>query len=317
MLHVSCAADARYLRHSAAMLHSVLAQSGDEAVHVHYLHGPALPAGDAQGLREMVEAGGGRISFLEIADERVRGLPALDPGTGPAGERISSTMWYRIFLPELLPDVDRVLYLDVDTLAAAPLGPLWGTELGDHYLAAVSNVFQLDHLPRLRDLGLDDPRDYFNSGVVLFNLERMRRDGSTEELRRYGLEHRDELWWPDQDTLNLVLGSRRVALHPRWNCMNSLMEFPWANYVFGLRAVAEARGAPGIRHYEGPGQNKPWNYLCPTDRRALYLEHRRGTPWPDVELEGRTPAAVVARAARIVRWQVFRRSERRGARVSA
>ena len=310
MLHVSCAADARYLRHSAAMLHSVLARSGGEPVHVHYLHGPGLSRHDAALLRQMVEAGGGGISFLEIADERVRGLPALDPATGPVRQRVSATMWYRIFLPELLPDVDRVLYLDVDTIAAAPLGPLWETELGDSYLAAVSNVFQLDHLPRLRELGLDDPRDYFNSGVLLFNLERMRRDGSTEALLRYGLEHRDELWWPDQDALNLVLGARRVALHPRWNCMNGVMEFPWAVYVFGLRALGQARAAPGIRHYEGPARNKPWHYMCPTHERALYLEHRRATPWPEVRLEGRTPATVVARAARGVRWRVFRRDDR-------
>jgi lipopolysaccharide biosynthesis glycosyltransferase len=317
MLHVSCAADARYLRHSAAMLHSVLVHSGDEPVHVHYLHGPGFPADDAELLRGMVEAAGGRLSFLEIADDRVSGLPALDPRTAPARERISATMWYRIFLPELLPDVERVLYLDVDTIVAAPLGPLWETDLSDHYVAAVSNVFQLDHLPRLSELGIDDPRDYFNSGVVLFNLERMRRDGATEQLRRYGRAHRDAPWWPDQDALNLVLGSRRVPLHPRWNCMNSVMEFPWSSYVFGLRAVAEAREAPAIRHFEGPARNKPWHYLCPTEMRGPYLAHRRHTPWPDVQLEGRTAGAMWARGVRVVRWRLVGRAARRRGRLRA
>jgi lipopolysaccharide biosynthesis glycosyltransferase len=299
------------------MLHSVLAHSGDEAVHVHYLHGPGFPADGAARLRQMVEAGGGRISFLEIADDAVQGLPALDPGTGPAGEAISSAMWYRIFLPELLPDVQRVLYLDVDTIVTAPLGPLWETQVADHYLAAVTNVFQLDHLPRLAELGFDDPRDYFNSGVVLFNLDLMRRDGAAEKLRDFGRTHSQELWWPDQDALNLVLGSRRLPLHPRWNCMNSLLEFPWSVYVFGLRAVAETRESPAIRHFEGPARNKPWHYLCPTEMRAPYLKHRRQTPWPDVRLEGRTPAAMWARAVRIVRWRLIRRAQRRRGRVSA
>jgi lipopolysaccharide biosynthesis glycosyltransferase len=299
------------------MLHSVLAHSGDDAVHVHYLHGPGFSADDAARLGQMVEAGGGRISFLEIADDLVEGLPALDPRTAPARERISSTMWYRILLPELLPEVERVLYLDVDTIAMSPLGPLWETDLSDHYLAAVTNVFQPDHLPRLGELGIDDPRDYFNSGVVLFNLELMRRDGATERLRQCGQARRDELWWPDQDALNLVLGSRRVPLHPRWNCMNSLMEFPWSVYVFGRRAVAEARESPAIRHFEGPARNKPWHYLCPTDMRAPYLEHRRHTPWPDVRLEGRTLGAMWARALRVIRWRFIRRAERRRGQVSA
>lgn len=311
MLHVSCAADGRYLRHSAAMLHSVLAHSAGEPVHVHYLHGPGFPTDDSRLLGRMVEAGGGRISFLEIGDDMVSGLPALDPSTAPARERISSTMWYRIFLPDLLPDVERILYLDVDTIVTAPLGSLWETDLSDHYLAAVTNVFQLDHLPRLAELGIDDPRDYFNSGVVLFNLERMRRDGAPERLREYGRAHSEELWWPDQDALNLVLGSQRLRLHPRWNCMHSVMTFPWSVYVFGQRAVAEARQSPAIRHYEGPARNKPWHYSCPTEVRGPYLEHRCHTPWPDVELEGRTPGAVLARAGRGVRWGFTRWAERR------
>jgi hypothetical protein len=99
--------------------------------------------------------------------------------------------------------------------------------------------------------------------------------------------------------------------------MNSLLEFPWSVYVFGLRAVAETRESPAIRHFEGPARNKPWHYLCPTEMRAPYLKHRRQTPWPDVRLEGRTPAAMWARAVRIVRWRLIRRAQRRRGRVSA
>ena len=68
-------------------------------------------------------------------------------------------MWYRIFLPELLPDVDRVLYLDVDTLAVDSLEPLWATDLGDAPGGAVTNVFMQDRdsRPRPEALGLPGP----------------------------------------------------------------------------------------------------------------------------------------------------------------
>jgi UDP-glucose:(glucosyl)LPS alpha-1,3-glucosyltransferase/UDP-D-galactose:(glucosyl)LPS alpha-1,3-D-galactosyltransferase/UDP-glucose:(galactosyl)LPS alpha-1,2-glucosyltransferase len=275
-LRVACAAETNYIPHSAAMLHSVVEQSGGLAVEVHYLHGPGLPAEPVRLLRELVEGLGASIAFHEIADKEVAGLPTYSMFT--------SAMWYRTFLPELLADADRVLYLDVDTIAADSLEPLWQTDLTGHWLGAVTNVFQHNHLHRPGDLGLAAD-GYFNSGVLLMNLAEMRRDRCSFAVRECAAERGEALEWPDQDALNLVLAERRLALHPRWNCMNAVLDFPRAADVFGPDVVAEARRRPGIRHYEGPRENKPWSYLCPREMRDLYLRHRRATPWPAVPLE--------------------------------
>jgi lipopolysaccharide biosynthesis glycosyltransferase len=282
-LHVSCAAVGDYVQHSAVTLHSVLEQSGVLDVHVHYLHGPGFPAGAADLLTEMVERRGGAIAFHEVAEERVEGLPVVD--------RFTAAMWFRIFLPELLPDVGRVLYLDADTIAVDSLEPLWATDLDGQWLGAVTNVFQPNHVWRPAELGLAGPEVYFNSGVLLMNLEQMRADGRTEALVRCATERGEALEWPDQDALNLVLGQRRVGLHPRWNCMNSVLSFPGASKVFGRRRVWQARRRPGIRHFEGPSTNKPWNRACDPASRELYARHRGQTPWPDFELEGGGEAA--------------------------
>jgi lipopolysaccharide biosynthesis glycosyltransferase len=290
VLHVSCAAEGGYVPHSAAMLHSVLASRGESDLQVHYLHGPGLPRPDRDLLARMVDEGGGSISFHETPDERLEGLPVVEAFTG--------AMWYRTFLPELLPDVDRVLYLDVDTIAVDDLTPLWETDLSEHYVAAVTNVFQPGHAARSADLGLPSPDVYFNSGVLLFNLDTMRRDARAEAIRECARERGGELGWPDQDALNLVLGTRRVPLHPRWNLMNSMLAFPEAAEVFGANALEEARRRPGIRHFEGPGENKPWHYLCRRELRELYLDHRRRTPWPEVALEGAGAGNRLRRLAR-------------------
>jgi lipopolysaccharide biosynthesis glycosyltransferase len=292
-LHIACAADAAYAPHSAAMLHSVLAHRGEADVHIHYLHGPQFPARSARRVRDMVDGGGGAISFHEIADERIAGLPEM--------VFVTSAMWYRIFLPELLPEVDRVLYLDVDTIAVDSLEPLWEIDLAESHVAAVTNVFYMrSHAQRSVELGIE-PADYFNSGVVMMNLDRMRRDSSTQALFDYAVGHAHELAWPDQDALNVVLGKGRVPLHPRWNCMNSILLFPWAGDVFGADAVEEARRRPGIRHFEGPTINKPWHYGCESPMREVYFEHRRQTPWPRSRIEGRTPRNVLRRLGRTLR----------------
>jgi lipopolysaccharide biosynthesis glycosyltransferase len=282
-IHVACAAEAGYAAHSAVMLHSVMAHAGDRAVHVHYLHGPDFPVRSLKRLRRMLEQRRATVQFHEIPDDRVAGLPVVDLFT--------AAMWYRIFLPELCPEVDRVLYLDVDTIVMDALDPLWGLDLGGYYLAAVSNVFQREHEHRPAALGLSGATSYFNSGVLLMNLEQMRADGCTETLREFAGAGGRELEWPDQDALNVVLGDRRLPLHPRWNVMNS-MRFPWSAEVFGRDVLNEALARPGIRHFEGPRDNKPWHYRCERDHLELYRAHRRETPWPRYRLDGAPPPSL-------------------------
>jgi lipopolysaccharide biosynthesis glycosyltransferase len=284
LLQVACAVERSYVPHSAAMLHSVLRHRGDRQIRVHYLHGPDFTAESAAAVEGMVEGARGEISFVQVPDAMCADLPIQ-------GFTRKAT-WYRIFAPELLGELDRVLFLDADVLVVDALDSLWETDLSDHYLAAVTNVLQADHLFRAAELGIDPPQSYFNAGVMLMNLDAMRRDGCAAAMREFGVQNRaTDLMFRDQDALNVVLGPRRRALHPRWNCMNSFEVFPWSAYVFGAKGVQEARSDPAIRHFEGPGPNKPWHRGCRMSMRELYFEHRRATPWPEVEMEGAPPRA--------------------------
>ncbi len=293
VLHVACAADQHYLAHSAAMLHSVLTHGMEHRVHIHYLHGPGLTREAISRLTDMAEDNGGTISFVSVADGMIAELPEMS--------EVTATMWYRIFLPELLPDVDRALYLDIDTIVLDSLAPLWEIDLRGYYLAAVSNVWPPWIVGHPDRLGLPGSQIYFNSGVVLMNLDLMRRDHCTPAIRRYAIEHRSQLVWPDQDALNVVLGSRRLGLHPRWNCMNSILQFPGAVDVFTPAEIEEAHRRPAIRHFEGPSVNKPWHVLCETRDKESYRRHRRQTPWPRYLPDGITPRTILVRTARAFR----------------
>jgi len=65
--------------------------------------------------------------------------------------------------------------------------------------------------------------------------------------------------------------------------------------VFGAAAVEEARTRPAIRHFEGPSLNKPWHYLGDAAMQDAYMAFRRRTPWPEVDMEDRTPATRLIR----------------------
>jgi lipopolysaccharide biosynthesis glycosyltransferase len=273
-LHVSCAAVGEYIKHSAVTLHSVIQHAGHSSVRVHYLCGTDFSDHDASQLASMVESLGSEIDFHRVPDERLEGLPIIS--------QFTSAMWYRIFLPELLPEVDRVLYLDSDTIAVDSLEPLLQVPLSGSWVAAVTNVFQENHVWRPFELGMDDPTVYFNSGVLLMNLEQMRVDNRTAALAACAREWGPRLEWPDQDALNLTLGHRRVALHPRWNCMNSVLTLKAARTAHGRWRVWQARRRPAIRHFEGP--HKPWHDDADPADRELYARHRSQTPWPDFDL---------------------------------
>ncbi len=269
--HVACVAEGEYVRHAAAMLHSVLAHERRGAVHVHYLHGDDLRPRDRATLGRWLDEQGAAATFHRIADERCAGLPT-EGFTGRA-------TWYRIFLPELLPGVERVLFLDADVIVCDALDELWATDLDGAYLAAVTNVLPPEYADRPAAMGLASADAYFNAGVLLLNLELMRREECTARLHAFGVEHAAELVLRDQDALNAVLAGRRRPLDPRWNAMNVLW-WPLADAVFPPDVLERARRLPAIRHFEGPADNKPWHRACDRDRRELYFEHRAATPWP-------------------------------------
>jgi lipopolysaccharide biosynthesis glycosyltransferase len=277
-LHIACSADEKYVPHSAAMIHSALTHS-DRLV-VHYLHGPKFSAGDADRMTGMLERSGQVIVFHEIGDNRLVGLPF------PEAAGIS--IWYRIFLPELLPDVHRILYLDADTLIVDRIDALWELELGSSLLAAVRNVFMPYHRHLPGDLGIQ-LSDYFNSGVLVLNLHQMRTDRFTDAVYELGKSRPSDSEWPEQDALNLAARGRWLPLHPRWNVMNSMVLHPeLARAALGASEVDEALAAPAIRHFEGPGFNKPWHAEHERLGRRLYRAHRRATPWPRYSLDGDT-----------------------------
>jgi lipopolysaccharide biosynthesis glycosyltransferase len=292
VLEAACVIEGDYVPHTAAMLHSLLTSTPGLPVRIHYLHGPDFADDDARLLAEMVEENGGLISFVPVPEGILEGLP-VEGFTGGA-------TWYRIFLPDLLPSLSRVLFLDADLIVRASLRALWDVELNGAYVAAVTNVLPRHYERMLVEAGFDT-RTYFNAGVLLLDLERMRRDGCTEAMRSYGVTHADTLVVREQDALNAVLGERRLALEPRWNCMNSFFVYPWAAELFDADALARAKSDPVIRHFEGPLWNKPWHYLCEWDSRHLYVEHRSQTPWPRFRPEDRTARNVVKRLRRRLR----------------
>lgn len=273
-VQIACAATPNYLRHTGAMLHSLLSHTQRRPVHVSLLHEEPLPADELARLRSVVEKLGATLQTV-LAPAR------LMEGFGGT-QNFPSMVWLRVLLPALLPDVERVLYLDADLVVIDDIAPLWETDLGDHLFGAVTNPCY-PGIPPPAALQLTRREHYVNSGVLLMNLERMREHGCIDELRDFAASHPDNPC-PEQDALSALYHDRCTLLHPRWNVQAICFERPARRLPFPPGQAAEALTDPAIVHFTGV--SKPWHHMSRHPLGHLYFEHLDATPWPRLPLQG-------------------------------
>jgi lipopolysaccharide biosynthesis glycosyltransferase len=306
---IAIALDRGYAPWAATLLRSCVRAHPLSAITFEILHDRTLSDEDCRRLGEAAMSSHSSVRFHSVPSEALSGLP-----TTPL---FGSIVWLRFCLPDLLVDRSRALYLDCDTLVMSSLQELWATPLDQHPLAAVANVVERAARSHVEALGIHYPGGFFNSGVLLLDLDRMRAERSTEELFKTAADLGERLIWPDQDTLNLVFHRRWLPLHPRWNTQNSFWVWrEWAVEVFGEALLDEATGHPGIRHFEGPGISKPWHYLCPYPGREHHRAVLAETPWAGIPLEDRTAATRFVRLFRgKMRYRAYARLLRARRRI--
>ena len=128
----------------------------------------------------------------------------------------SIEMYYRIMIPEIFKQYDKVLYLDCDIVAVHDIAELYDVDLGDNLIGAVRNLMH-DKMKKYitLSLGLDTDK-YINSGVILFNCIQCRKEHYTDESFKL-LAKRQDFRYPDQDLINMMSVDRVYYLDPRWN----------------------------------------------------------------------------------------------------
>jgi lipopolysaccharide biosynthesis glycosyltransferase len=279
---ITCSSDIKYARHSATMLVSAIRNTPDTEIHVYYLHGPDLTADEQGRVRTAVEGqrSGVHLNFVPVPDELVAGLP-LFAGMKPGSLR--PVMWYRAFLPRLVPHEPKILYIDSDMIVLDDLRKLWSTDLAGQPLAAVSNPFFANNVHRdwPLQLGLPSRKDYFNTGLLLIDLDRFRAEGLAEKILEHGRANAGFIRFGDQDSFSAVLHARRVSLSPRWNLMRTIMLAELSYEIYGAAELRRAIRNPGIVHFEGAF--KPWIHPARHPFGRLYTKYARGLPWPVVE----------------------------------
>lgn len=232
----------------------------------------------------------------------------------PYGERLpvrghfKLETYFRLLLPQLLPDYAKILYLDADMICLADVAELFDTDVEGYLVAACKDadtagiyngvdrdLGQPDKKGYMDDvLGIEQPFEYFQAGTIVFNLDEWRRSIDVEEVFRFAQRERWQLL--DQDVLNYFCQGRCAFLDMAWNVMFDLEGFRVREII--ARAPRELREAhlaarehPKIVHYAG--NIKPWD--DPTcDFAECFWHYARQAPLYEVAL-GRMQAAATDR----------------------
>lgn len=175
---------------------------------------------------------------------------------------ISSGAYLRLELPGLLKDVDKIIYMDIDTLVQRSLLPMWETDMQDYLLAGVraavniSDKWEWNSDRPYWHMLADMKGRYVNSGVLLMNLRKMREEGlkaKWDELAKI------KMYYQDQDMLNITCKDALYQLPAKYNRYAYFSDEEYRRFVEeGMMSSAECTEAtehPAIIHFAG---DKPW-----------------------------------------------------------
>lgn len=228
-------------------LRSIVKNGGEERYDAYILHSDLTDA-DMDAVRAVSD----RVSC------RFLSVDAGDFDGFPESSRYPRQIYYRLAAPLLLPEeLDRILYLDVDTLVINPLKELYTMDFQGNYYIACTHIREA--LTKLNDrrLNVPDGSPYVNTGVMVLNLPALRENLTMDEIRRTALQKIDSFWLPDQDLLTVLHGDKiLLADTQKYNLSDRILNIYNANPKNPRHNLDWVRENTVVIHY--CGKNRPW-----------------------------------------------------------
>jgi lipopolysaccharide biosynthesis glycosyltransferase len=250
-IHVALCANERYFPGLFCAIGSALRSLGlGYRLQIHLIDA-GIAESSKQRLEQLVtEYGDHSIHWLPAPESRLRGV------FGKAHHR---TTYYRLALPEIL-ELDQIIYLDADVLVFGCLGKLWEAGLAsDLPVLAVQDWETLNFADDTKEIattcGDSKSGGYFNAGILVMNLDCLRRESFTNLVCAMLTDHGELVRFADQTALNWHCSGRWKSLEKTWN---------YPAWVFDAQ---NGNDLPMICHYTN---HAPWLKRLYSPSQALF-----------------------------------------------
>ena len=250
-VNIAYMVDNNYVPYMITSMHSAIKNKNKESVYNFYIIAENFSSENIEKIKKIKE----NNVNIEIIPARQKTLDYSHLGRF-ASFKIAMQ---KIFIPDYLEDVDKVLYLDADTLVQKDLNKIYSTNMGGAYIGATKDGLMYQFPEHITEIGLDWRKFYFNSGVMLLNLKDMRKDAIIEKSITYFNTHYEV--FGDQDILNVVVNDKVIPISYRYNCNSTFFEEKDAEFLSNFynekvyQTSRENYDNAVILHFAG---HKPW-----------------------------------------------------------
>jgi len=210
---------------------------------------------------------------------------AYDLNITSTGRHIE-TVYAKIFFSRI-EGLNKILYLDSDTIVVGDLTELWNTDLSDFCMGMVETPSD-----RSRSvLNINPLNQFFNDGVVLVNVEYCRDFGLIEKANKLIEDYSGNPPVLSEGILNAICQDSILSLKPQFNLMSGFLEYAMSNakYLssklsYSVEEIQFACSNPVVIHYLSAFYNRPWFVNCTHPYKQKYLYYKSISIWKDTEL---------------------------------
>lgn len=271
--------DNNYIMPTAVMIKSLCNNSSFESSTIHVISNVTLTDKSKTDLENCIQEGWSiKYYYFDIDSvDKLSDVRILLP-------HLTIAAFLKFFIHRILPcTIDKALYLDGDTLVLNSLKELWETNITNVALGAVTDAgSNCEYIKNaiLYDYSLG----YFNSGVMLINLNYWRQHNVEYSFLNYSTSYPDSMVCADQDVFNYVFSNSKYLLDIKYNVQ---YVHYWKNYpgIDDEDKVIEALKQPVIVHFTG--ETKPWLKFCDNPNARVWRNYLRKTPFKNKKLKSR------------------------------
>lgn len=254
--------DKRIVLGAAVAIKSLIDCANDNTQYDIYVYHPDIDTKTIIEFEKMVENTRHSISFEYISKERFKDAPINKGGSW------TEIVYYRLLIPELLPQYDKVIYADTDVLFKGDLASIYNEFLDGFDCAAVAMEPNNDKMICHKYFPENKNELTFISSFIIFNCKKMREENFVAKVFDTIKTFNTRLKFFDLDTLNIACDNIK-ALPYRYGVFQSIYysddfentswEYSFLKNVYSKEEIENEKANTIMLHYAGkPG--KPWRF---------------------------------------------------------
>ena len=260
--------DNNYVQHMYITIMSILKFAKNSEFYNIYILNGGISQKNINILNKLKNENTVNINFIDINANDFSACPMTNYVS-----YITLPTYYRFKIASLIPDIDKILYLDSDIVVNNNIAELYNTDIESYYIAAVPEVNNHHHKERL---SLNDNQYYINAGVLLINIKKWNEDNIEKKLFDYIKHPIHEIIYQDQDVLNDVLKNNIKYIDLSWNLQHDAIDDEYS-YLYHSGQRLDALKNPKLIHFTH--KLKPWHSKCKNKYRFLYYSFLKKSPW--------------------------------------